>query len=147
MKIIIDIPEEFESHFERDRFHESLCRLRTDAHCVAGEYEREVGYMLIEAFNNSTQLPKGHGDLKDADKLKTSFIKWSRAVQGNFTDADIASIVCSSPTIIEADTTRDCKTCRYSNGGKCAYTEECHECMFENKYIKADKEDEHESSS
>lgn len=37
--------------------------------------------------------------------------------------------------------TRDCKTCGHSNGGKCAYTEECHECMFENKYIEADKEE------
>lgn len=103
MKIIIDIPEEFESHFERDRFDESLCRLRTDAHCVAGKYEQELCDMLIEAFNNGTLLPKGHGDLKDADKLKDAFIKWSMAVQGNFTDSDIASIVYNSPTIIESD--------------------------------------------
>lgn len=49
------------------------------------------------------ELPKGHGDLKDADKLKHAFIKWSMAVQGFFTDSDIASIVYNSPTIIEAD--------------------------------------------
>lgn len=29
---------------------------------------------------------------------------------------------------------RDCKTCKHSNNGKCAYTEKCHECMWENQY-------------
>lgn len=37
--------------------------------------------------------------------------------------------------------TRDCKTCGHSKDGKCSYTEECHECMFESKYVKADKEE------
>ena len=59
-------------------------------------------YDICEHIANGTPLPKGHGDLKDADKLKHTFIKWSMAVQGNFTDADIASIVYNSPTIIEA---------------------------------------------
>lgn len=55
------------------------------------------------AIANGTPLPKGHGDLKDVEKLKTAFIIWSKAVQGNFSDADIASIIYNSPTIIEAD--------------------------------------------
>ena len=29
---------------------------------------------------------------------------------------------------------RDCKTCTHSNNGECAYSEECHECMWESKY-------------
>lgn len=29
---------------------------------------------------------------------------------------------------------RDCKTCINSDKGKCAGTEECHECMWESKY-------------
>ena len=53
-------------------------------------------------------------------------------------------ITCNVPVIIEADTTRDCKTCGHSNDGKCAFTEECHECMWVNKYIEADKEGEQE---
>lgn len=52
---------------------------------------------------HGTPLPKGHGDLKDTEKLKNAFIAWSMAVQGNFTNADIASIICNSPTIIPAD--------------------------------------------
>ena len=50
------------------------------------------------------ELPKGHGDLKDVNKLKHAFIKWSMVVQGTFTVFDIANIVYNSPTIIEADT-------------------------------------------
>jgi hypothetical protein len=58
---------------------------------------------IDDAIANGTPLPKGHGDLKDADKLKHAFIKWSMAVQGSFTDFDIAAIVYNSPTIIDAD--------------------------------------------
>jgi len=58
---------------------------------------------LLRAIRNGTPLPKGHGDLKDANNLKQAFVMWSMAVQGNFTDADIASIIYNSPTIIEAD--------------------------------------------
>ena len=29
---------------------------------------------------------------------------------------------------------RDCKTCKHSENGNCARTEECHECMWESKY-------------
>lgn len=42
---------------------------------------------------------------------------------------------------IEAENKRDCKTCIHSDNGKCAYTEECHECMWESQY-EADKESE-----
>lgn len=55
------------------------------------------------AIANGIPLPKGHGRLIDADKLKHAFIKWSMAVQGSFTDSDIASIVYNSSTIIGAD--------------------------------------------
>lgn len=54
-------------------------------------------------IKNGTPLPKGHGELKDVDNLKSAFVMWSTAVKGNFSDADIASIIYNSPTIIEAD--------------------------------------------
>ena len=37
--------------------------------------------------------------------------------------------------------TRDCKTCIHSDKGNCAYTEECHECMWESKYEQQPCED------
>lgn len=64
--------------------------------------KEELDYMR-ELILGGTLLPKGHGDLKDSEKLKNAFIIWSMAVQGNFTNADIASIIYNSPTIIEAD--------------------------------------------
>ena len=53
MKIIIDIPQEFVWHFEQDRFADSLKRLKYDANLVAGNYEKELMDMLIEAFKNA----------------------------------------------------------------------------------------------
>jgi hypothetical protein len=53
MKIQIQIPKEFESHYNKDRFEESLHRLSADAHLTAGRYEQETAVMLIHAFKNS----------------------------------------------------------------------------------------------
>lgn len=36
---------------------------------------------------------------------------------------------------------RDCKTCKHSDKGNCAGTEECHECMWESKYEQLPCED------
>ena len=58
---------------------------------------------ILNAVANGIPLPKGHGDLKDTETLKHAFVMWSMAVQGNFTDADIANIIYNSPTIIKAE--------------------------------------------
>lgn len=72
MKIVIDIPKEFETHFEIDRFAESLERIENDVKnrgALSGRYDRETITMLRKAFENATPLPKGHGRLIDADAL------------------------------------------------------------------------------
>lgn len=89
MQIVIDIPENTYKQIQ------ALARNNYFEHDICGNSMRRIA--------NGTPLPKGHGDLKDANKLKHAFISGSMAVQGNFTDADIASIVCNSLTIIEAD--------------------------------------------
>lgn len=53
MRIEIEIPKEFEEHFARDRFRDSLSRLRFDAGNLAGLYEKEVTDMLITAFSHA----------------------------------------------------------------------------------------------
>ena len=53
MKITIDIPKEFEEHWKDDRFEDSLNRLKADAHCLAGNYEKEIIDMLIVAFKGA----------------------------------------------------------------------------------------------
>lgn len=53
MRLEIDIPKEFEEHFNSDRFEDSLRRLSADAHLIAGKYERETVTMLIKAFREA----------------------------------------------------------------------------------------------
>lgn len=53
MEIVIEIPKEFERHYKNDRFSESLVRLKLDAHCLAGNYEKELCDMLFLAFRGA----------------------------------------------------------------------------------------------
>ena len=61
MKLVIDIPKEFVSHWKQDKFKDSLERISADIaqyrndHTVtlSGKYEEESLAMLIEAFCNS----------------------------------------------------------------------------------------------
>lgn len=55
MKIIVDIPQEFEQDFINNRFEDAFQRFMTDAHCIAGNYEKETALMLINAFKNSKE--------------------------------------------------------------------------------------------
>ena len=53
MKVTIDIPKEFEDHFNKDRFEDSLHRLSADANLLAGNYEQETAKMLTHALKNA----------------------------------------------------------------------------------------------
>ena len=63
MRIEIDIPKEFENHFNQDKFKDSLERIMADikhslenGDCLcAGRYEYETIEMLGKAFENSKQ--------------------------------------------------------------------------------------------
>lgn len=56
MKVLIAIPKEFEHHFLKDRFVDSLHRLSADAHLLAGNYEKETASMLIKAFESAVLI-------------------------------------------------------------------------------------------
>ena len=77
------------------------------------EYEKIINnedcglHELTRAIANGIPLPKEHGRLIDENNLKNAFISWSMAVQGLFTNADIASIIYNSPTIIKAESEGD----------------------------------------
>lgn len=58
MRIIIDIPKEFEEHFKQDKFENALQRLSDDAHLMAGNYEQETAIMLIKAFDESIPMDR-----------------------------------------------------------------------------------------
>ena len=66
MKITIEIPKEFECDFINNRFEDAFQRLMADAHCIAGNYEKETASMLINAFKNGKVSTLE--DIVDADK-------------------------------------------------------------------------------
>lgn len=57
LKVLIDIPDEFLAHWNRDRFADSLQRLEADANLLAGNYEKELAEMLIQAFKMGVEKP------------------------------------------------------------------------------------------
>lgn len=82
MRIEIEIPKEFEEHFKRDKFEDTLHRLNADAHLIAGNYEKETAIMLIKAFKESK--PAYDVDAVIAGLKKESYQEW-----------------CDSPKIVE----------------------------------------------
>ena len=64
MRIEIDIPKEFEEHFNQDKFKDSLERIMADIEhslengdCLcAGRYEYETIEMLVKALENSKTI-------------------------------------------------------------------------------------------
>lgn len=78
MKLLIDIPKEFEQHFQADRFDDALHRLSADAHLLAGLYEQETALMLSEAFKNAVPVPPHDGEAfeKVISERITQIAKW-----------------------------------------------------------------------
>ena len=66
MRVEIEIPKEFEKHFNQDKFKDSFERIMADIEhslengdCLcAGRYEYETIEMLGKAFENSKVLPQ-----------------------------------------------------------------------------------------
>lgn len=61
MKVLIDIPEEYELDYSTDRFAEFFLRSRADMDVCCGKYEHETSEMLEKAFAES--------DIYDPNKL------------------------------------------------------------------------------
>lgn len=60
MKLVIEIPEEFEEHFNKDRFGDSLMRVEVDIdenrECrLSGLYEIELVAMLRNALSSAEE--------------------------------------------------------------------------------------------
>ena len=74
MRIEIEIPVEFEEHFNQDKFKDTLHRLSADAHLLAGRYEQETAIMLIKAFADS-KLAFDTEKVVEQLEEKTDFLK------------------------------------------------------------------------
>lgn len=77
MRIEIEIPKEFEKHFNQDKFKDSLERIMADIEhslengdCLcAGRYEYETIEMLEKAFENSKQAYNIDRVIEELEKL------------------------------------------------------------------------------
>ena len=77
MRIEIEIPKEFENHFNQDKFKDSLERIMADIEhslengdCLcAGRYEYETVEMLEKAFENSRQAYNIDKIIEELEKL------------------------------------------------------------------------------
>ena len=72
-KVCIEIPKEFEEHFSKDRFEDSLHRLNADAHLLAGNYEQETVVMLINAFKNAYAIDDDDEEWDDEEYTHKSY--------------------------------------------------------------------------
>lgn len=115
MRLLINIPKEFEEHFQADRFEDTLHRLSADAHLLAGNYEQETAAMLIESFKNAIPIPRKR--LIDADELK-KIVASAKHMDANIFEGktmysdhlclgadydDVYTAIDETPTIIPAD--------------------------------------------
>ena len=71
MKILIDIPEEFETDYTADKFKEFFGRVIADMDTLCGTYEKETAGMFIKAFEDSK--------LYDPDKVLEQLEEHSNA--------------------------------------------------------------------
>lgn len=72
MKILIDIPEEFEIDYRADRFADFFDRVKADMNFICGKYESETADILKSAFDES----KLYDPDKVVDVLKKEFKKY-----------------------------------------------------------------------
>lgn len=73
MKVTIDIPKEFVSHYKKDGFSESFDRILcdiSDKYGLAGKYEREVLEMLKKAFEDN--IKNEQELIAKAEKLRSN---------------------------------------------------------------------------
>ena len=75
MRIIIDIPKEFEDDYKGDMFKDFFSRVLCDIQdgTLCGNYEKETAEMFLKAFNESKPMDRIVEELeKEQEGLETS---------------------------------------------------------------------------
>ena len=93
MQIVIDIPE--------DRYDE-IHSLKFVIYGLQSEENRKLFYRLINAVQDGTPLPKGHGRLIDESEIQYNEI-WITHENGGRTCIGWEADIENAPTILEAD--------------------------------------------
>lgn len=57
MKVVIDIPKDFEGDYIVDKFKDFFSRVIADIDCkgMCGRYEKEIAEMFLKAFDDSEE--------------------------------------------------------------------------------------------
>ena len=134
MRIEIDIPKEFEEHFNQDKFKDSFERIMADLkNCLcAGNYEYETIKMLEKAFEDSKSAYDVDKVVKELNKLDVKAI--TRYKGGTFGDyegtdyyikkSDAIEIVKQSGASDDVCEWKQTSTARYKTS--CGYKLEAH---------------------
>lgn len=89
MKLIIDIPEEMYQKIKETNM------------VISGRRSgRTFDYILFNAVNIGTPLPKGHGRLGDLDALQEEVSSWG---MNDYEPSDFIDAINEAEAIIEAD--------------------------------------------
>ncbi|MFN2926458.1 hypothetical protein ACKX2L_05985 [Lachnospiraceae bacterium YH-ros2228] len=71
MKLVIDIPKEFERDWDNDKFQDCFGRVLADlkdASFLSGNYEKETLEMLQSAFRNAKEYDRSEDVLIERDR-------------------------------------------------------------------------------
>jgi hypothetical protein len=74
MKLIIDIPKEFETDYKGDKFKDFFSRVLCDIEkgkCLCGNYEKETAEMFLKAFDESVPM----ANIVERLEERTEFLK------------------------------------------------------------------------
>ena len=89
MKLIIDIPKEFETDYNGDKFKDFFSRVLCDIDkgVLCGNYEKETAEMLLKTFDESVQADDIELVRKKAvDDFIHTYLKWYEERYNRFAD-------------------------------------------------------------
>jgi len=101
MKIVIKIPEDAYDYLINTSFKKAP-KIMFNQSAKDGKHTTKL-FDVIDAIKNGTPLPKGHGRLIDADRLKIDNPLYLSLDIPYVTEDTVEEIIDHAPTILEAD--------------------------------------------
>ncbi len=100
MKVVIDIPKDFEGDYIVDKFKDFFSRVIADIDCkgMCGRYEKEIAEMFLKAFDDSEEKIscncQQNSNSRDSEPCCRCDIKHTNADRiRNMSDEELAEII------------------------------------------------------
>ena len=86
MKVLVDIPKDFEGDYIVDKFKDFFSRVIADIDCngMCGRYEKEIAEMFLKAFDDSEEKNVCDSRQTNADRIR------------NMSDEELAELITGS---------------------------------------------------